>query len=346
MSKFKPFTPAIPIAPGEFISDKLEYLNMTQKELALRIGCSEKHISNILSGKAEIERALAQRLSGAVGIDADILLKLELAYRGFLARIPSSGELELLKVIPYNQLVKMGKLQKLTKADEKVFELRKFFGVSNLMNIQDTYCSAVACREQKTAKNKDKTYYLYSWMRIAEKLSEGKKAKKFNKGYLLSQLQMFRKFSADNNFNPLGELCGECGIILVFSDPILSSGMYALSFRKNNNYLLIISARNRDADQFWFSFFHELYHIIFNKIEYDDPEVESEANAFAANTLIPPDEYRDFTAKADFGPQAIKHFAQNLGIHPCIIVGRLKRDKYIDYTDTRYKVLVPKLKII
>jgi HTH-type transcriptional regulator/antitoxin HigA len=343
MIKFEKFEPAIPIIPGRAITRKLEYLNMTQKELAVRVGCSEKHISNIINGKAEIEIEFACRISDCIGIDAEILLKLELSYRDTLRKIPSDEELEELKKFPYNELVKLEYIPKAIKPDEKVFNLRKYFGVSNLTTVQDIYSSMAACRKQETEKPKD--YFIYSWIRQAEKLIEGITAPKYTDAGLALQLNSIRECSVDNNYDRLKNICSQCGVILLLSKHIPNSGIYAITFKKNDNYVIMLSVRNKAADQFWFSFFHEIYHVLFDKIS-SDTKTEAEADKYAADFLITPSDYSSFVSEKRFNICAIRSFAKKIGIHPCIVVGRLKRDGHIDYQDTKYKKLIPMLSIV
>lgn len=104
-----------------------------------------------------------------------------------------------------------------------------------------------------------------------------------------------------------------------------------------------MSIRHARADIFWFSLFHELAHVLFhgkrNTIVtlrqgavYDDPilqQHEDEANAFAGNLLIPPNEYRKFLKAGDFSARAVAAFADEIAIHPGIVVGRLHYDKHL-----------------
>lgn len=50
------------IHPGETLKEILEDRHYTQKELALRTGFSEKHISKVLSGKNNISPKFAKQL--------------------------------------------------------------------------------------------------------------------------------------------------------------------------------------------------------------------------------------------------------------------------------------------
>ena len=98
-----------------------------------------------------------------------------------------------------------------------------------------------------------------------------------------------------------------------------------------------LSFRYKTNDHVWFNFFHELGHILLHSPRQtwiddftDDLEIlEREANTFAANTLIPPDEYARLL-ESEFRAEAIiRRFAKSIRIAPGIVVGRLQRDKHI-----------------
>ena len=60
-----------------------------------------------------------------------------------------------------------------------------------------------------------------------------------------------------------------------------------------------------------------------------DPQMqksEEEANRFAADTLIPSDALSAFLMSKDFGNEAIKAFAEEIGVGPGLVVGRLQHD--------------------
>lgn len=98
--------------------------------------------------------------------------------------------------------------------------------------------------------------------------------------------------------------------------------------------------RLKTNDHFWFTFFHEARHVLQNRrrhvfIEADglaeeDVEHEEDANRFAAETLIPAEEYAGLISKNP-GTASIRSFSQAIGVHPGIVVGRLQRDKVLAY---------------
>jgi len=56
-----------------------------------------------------------------------------------------------------------------------------------------------------------------------------------------------------------------------------------------------------------------------------------EANNFASDLLIPPEQYRKFLSNQDFSLFTISDFAKSLNIAPGIVVGRLQHDKHIGF---------------
>jgi HTH-type transcriptional regulator/antitoxin HigA len=105
----------------------------------------------------------------------------------------------------------------------------------------------------------------------------------------------------------------------------------------------MLSLRQKSDYHFWFSFFHEAGHIVGGKKRaifldeararddgWADPE-ETLADDFAAKTLIPLEDYRAFLAKKVFTLVSVKTLAQNLGIAPGIIAGRLQHEGYIKW---------------
>jgi len=68
------------IHPGETLIELLETRNMKQKELAYRTGFSEKHISEIVNGKAVITSKFAVSLENVFDISAKFWLNLQANY--------------------------------------------------------------------------------------------------------------------------------------------------------------------------------------------------------------------------------------------------------------------------
>ena len=77
----------IAVPPGETIREKLEQRGMQQKELAARMGMSEKHVSNLINGKVGLTQATALKLERVLGIPARFWNGLEASFREDVLRI-------------------------------------------------------------------------------------------------------------------------------------------------------------------------------------------------------------------------------------------------------------------
>lgn len=83
----RPFTPEWLSHPGETIADFLEELDWTQAELAMRLGYSKKHVSQLMNGKANISSETAIKLSQVLGSSVQFWLNIEANYQADLARL-------------------------------------------------------------------------------------------------------------------------------------------------------------------------------------------------------------------------------------------------------------------
>lgn len=99
------------------------------------------------------------------------------------------------------------------------------------------------------------------------------------------------------------------------------------------NPLIVLSSRHKAADVFWFTLFHELGHVLLHpkrstyvdldgKAGDDDDGLESEANEFAAETLIPA-KYDQAICSAPIAE--LPDIARKLEIDVCIVAGRRAR---------------------
>jgi HTH-type transcriptional regulator/antitoxin HigA len=56
-------------------------------------------------------------------------------------------------------------------------------------------------------------------------------------------------------------------------------------------------------------------------------EIESEANEFASNILIPEEKWKRSPARIAKSATAIEKFARDLRIHPAIVFGRIQKER-------------------
>lgn len=79
-------TPSQPIHPGEMIKDEIEYRGISQKELAAEIGIPASVLNAVLNGKRAVTTEYALLLEAALGIEADLWLRLQSDYNKQVAK--------------------------------------------------------------------------------------------------------------------------------------------------------------------------------------------------------------------------------------------------------------------
>src|SRR5690554_6999110 len=87
--------------------------------------------------------------------------------------------------------------------------------------------------------------------------------------------------------------------------------------------------RFKYADIFWFSLFHEIKHVLQQKIKKTfisngklEKQLEEDADLFARDSLIPPTKYNEFLSEGVFTERTINEFAESIDIDPCIVLDR------------------------
>ena len=66
--------------PGEIIMDELEYLHISQKQFAEQIGVSCSLINQIIKGKRPVNTEFALLTEAALGLPADMLVRMQARY--------------------------------------------------------------------------------------------------------------------------------------------------------------------------------------------------------------------------------------------------------------------------
>ena len=325
--------------PGATIKEQLLDRGLSQKEFALRMGMSEKHISKLINGDVQLTPEVAVRLEMVLGVPAKFWNKLEATYREKLIKANAENEMdadkELVKKLPYREMSKNGWVPETREVTEKVIYLRKYFEVVNLEIIKDMKLSKIACR--RLAETEKGNLALLAWAQKAKLEARAIETSLIDLKTLKKKLPEIRSMTVMNpvDFCPkLIEMLSGCGIALVFLPHIGGSFLHGATFCDGNKIVVGLTVRGKDADKFWFSLFHELGHILLGHINQSDgttDEDEEAADNFAKEILIPTVAFNAFTSLNDFSKTSICSFAQEQNILCGIVVGRLQKEGFINY---------------
>ena len=334
--------------PGEAVAEYLEFQGWAQRDLARRTGLTPKTISEICNGKAPITATTALALERALQRPAHFWLNLQRQFDEAEAR-----QHELAKSVQWTEwaskfpLKEMQRLRFLNEGKSEVDALLNFLGVSSPESWNAVWsASAVAYRQ--TRKFTTRVESISAWVRETELVAAKIHTADFNEPVLRSSIEELRRLTrtrADQVMDPIQRTCAAAGVAVVLVPELphceISGCARWLSDKKA---LIGLTLRYKTDDQLWFTFFHELAHVLLHKKKKSfvldnaaddlsdkvvDPEMqqyEGEANQFAGDTLIPPAALGEFVRKKAFTSEDIHGFAEAIGVGPGIIVGRLQHE--------------------
>ncbi|NLA11182.1 MAG: HigA family addiction module antidote protein, partial [Firmicutes bacterium] len=213
------FMPAVAIPPGETIRENMRYLGMNQKELALRLGLTTKHLSNVLNGKDSITYETALKLETVLGPGAQFWMNLETNYQLTRARLKReadmAADLEYLKQMPYKEMSDLRWVPATGNRRERVINLREFFGVASLGAVPEA--ANVLFRKHKPVGTVSDPAVM-AWLRKAELEGLAADVGKFSRARLKNRIARFRELTFEDAavfFPEVQRLCAACGVALV-----------------------------------------------------------------------------------------------------------------------------------
>ena len=346
-----PFAPDWASPPGDTILDIIEEREWTQAELAERLGYNPKHVNQLIKGKVPLTEEAAIRLERVLGSTVGFWLAREAQYRERCARLEATETYaqwtDWLDMLPVKEMMAVDCITK-RRMDAKaktglVEDCLRFFGVASPDEWQSHYGKMEASFRRSREEQSD-VGAISAWLRMGEQLAEKLDGPKYDKGIFESVLPAIRTLTVlpPEEFEPhLQALFHQAGVAFVLVPAIPKAHISGVARWLNPHRPLIqLSLYGKTNDKFWFTLFHEAAHILLHSKEkkavfLDDPNKnqadnaeEHEANTWAGDFLIPSkykSELSSIRSKSDCFA-----FAERLGIHPGIVVGRLQHDGLIE----------------
>lgn len=279
--------------PGATIREQLNDRKMSQKEFAVRMDMSQKHISRLINGDVQLTPDVAVRLEMVFGIPAKFWNNLEAIYREKLIKVKMENamdtDVKLVKQFPYSEMVKYGWVPEAEDFKEKVINLRKYFEVVELSLLENAQISRIACRRLATADKSDMA--LMAWVQEAKIKARVINTSPINIKGLTAAIPDLKKtaiMKPDELYSQIKMSLADYGIALVFLPRLEGSFLQGATFLDGNKIVVGLAAEENDADKFWFSLFHELAHVVLGHVEQINgisAQDEKAADEWAGNTL-------------------------------------------------------------
>ena len=248
----KTFT-AVP--PGMTIKEVLEDHHMTQKELAARLGLSEKHISKLINGEVPLTQDVAIRLERVLDIEASFWNGLEAAYREAILKVEYENsideEINFAKPFGYAKLARLGIVPETKKAAEQVNNLQKFFEVASLKHVADEMIMPLVYENIKDMEP-DKKSAIYTLVQITKGRARFVEVNPYDAELLEKFIPKIKDLSSEPLIGvkePLKDMLAACGVIIVYLPIIDNITSTCITYSKGNS--IVLGIPTEDSDAFW-----------------------------------------------------------------------------------------------
>jgi len=294
------------IHPWITLNEILTSSLITQKELALRIWVSPKHINWIINWKDSITVDIALKLEKVLWVSAWFWNNLQKSYDEDLSRLEEkklleNEEKEVSKYTCYKELVKFWLVENTRVKSKRLLSLLKFFAVSSLWMLWNLEEMAFRKYENKTFSKEN----FISWLRVWEIIWNKIDVEVFTKQKLKSIIPELKQLTKQEkiDINYLQNLFAKIWIRFIFVKWFERNPVVWLTKKFKWRPFIQISDRGKKADIFWFTLFHEIGHILLHLsndesifIDYwekSSNKLEQEADNFAQSTLINLEAYNE-----------------------------------------------------
>ncbi|MCF0117583.1 MAG: HigA family addiction module antidote protein [Bacilli bacterium] len=348
MSNYFEYNDKIAFHPGYYIKEYIEDNGMTQEEFAFRLGTTPKNLSLLIRGEQSISVDIASKIARLTGTSIKYWINLQTEFDILLSEVNEYTELCNERIIfnqlDYSYFKTNYNLPDLNgNVDEQIKALREFLKISSLSVLENENIE-VEFKSDDSFISPSNIIKANIMVQIATNMALQEK------GLPAFDRNLFKKKTNDvlsltTNYNDFLRIIQssfmECGVFLAVLPNIKGSKVSGATKKIGNHMLIMVNDCYETVDSFWFTFMHEVGHIMKRNygISYDNGQKESEADQYAADKLINPELYQYFLKSNNFTKENIIDFANSLNCDVGIIISRLQKDGYINYSNSEMNKL-------
>jgi len=323
--------------PIDAIKFRMEQQGLTRRDMQAYLG-SQARVSEVLRGKRQLSKEMMRKLHSGLGIPAEVLLR-EPGRSGIEPRKYDPAAYPFREMYKRGYLPYSGTLREARAVGEELLD--SFYSV-----LGDQARRLVYCRHTDAEIDERS---LEAWQVQATRLASQQSLPDYTPGSVsaswarnLVRLSYHR--SGPTLVPESLALKGIHFLVLPHLPKTRLDG--ACFFTPEGHPVIALTLRYDRRDNFWFTLAHELGHLVLHLDRPADRETvymdeldqgrqasctpqEQEANTFAADLLIPNADW-ERASESLVDARAIQAFAEDLGISPAIVAGRVRweRDDY------------------
>ena len=241
--------------------------------------------------------------------------------------------------LPLKDMTNFGWLAAVPHSSDRVETCLSFFGVNSVREWETTYESLHKHTAFRTSSSfESRPEAVAAWLRQGERQGTREDCGPWNRAGFkasLSEIRRLTKIKDPGTFLPkLQRHCAIHGVVVsVLRAPEGCRASGATRFLPTGRAQVLLSFRYLTDDHFWFTFFHEVGHLVLHHnqplflegIRDESSEQETQANEFASCILVP-DEHALLNLQPTW--RNVMRFAAKVGVSPGIVVGQLQyRDR-------------------
>jgi HTH-type transcriptional regulator / antitoxin HigA len=348
--------------PGEYIRDELESRGWTQDVLATIIGRSPRLVNEVITAKRALTPDTAQALGEAFGTSAQVWMNLESVYQ--LSRVRGQDDAiarraHLFGLAPIKELIKRRWIEPSDSIEVQESRLKVFYELSSLYAQPEPFPHAA----RKSTSYNGVTPAQCAWLFRAKHLAKGMTVSPFTETRLQDGLARLRGLCQSiDDIRHVPQVLADSGVRFLVVEQLPNSRIDGSAFWLDaKSPVVVLSLRYDRIDWFWYTLMHDLMHIVHGDghpsapthgehqfVETDlvgqnampiseRPPMERKADKAASEFLLPAARLNEFATRVRprYSKQAIVDFAQQAGVHPGIVVGRLQFRHDIPFSHSR-----------
>ena len=348
--------PDVAIHPGEHIQDFYEDDDgFSVSVLASEAGLREHELQAFIDGKASVTPEIANGLSKVLASEPKWWINLQTLYEQEKARIEENQRFSMARyvdfstpisgVVPIDDLTDSGEVPERYNKVEQARYLCEWLGISEL----DGYDERILGHFQRSNRaHSPKPAPLVVWLRRGELMAREQSGSlpPYGEAVLEVGAKGLRPLTLETPevfVSAMRDACNAAGVAFVALPYMPGSGIRGVArWLDDGRPMVQINDHGHASDLVWFTFYHEVAHVLNGDQDYLDleepaggvgfdevPEAERLANEYAEDALVPRPDWNELLERIADGPApsnwrgSADRFAAQQGIHRGIVVGRL-----------------------
>lgn len=299
---------------SSFIKRYLKANNISQKDLSIASGYTEKQVSLIMNDEVEVSPRFARAISSCVpGLEADFIIRYAKRYKEQLER-----DKEFLEKNNFKELSRELCFHKVFKhiSSDPVEQTQIILSSYNLSTLYDVWdylkkdqsMEVVYSKDQSKLEDKDNIAVKLWTKAVMNQLIALEDDRQFvgrekTKNILCNNKDLFAVSNSEDLILNIEYICKKCGIHVAFSHTAPTTYIRGLSFSLNGQIFIVLTDRFKRVENVIFAFIHEMVHIINGDINVEKETIrfidldelnEKSVDEAAADYLIPTNIYKKY----------------------------------------------------